>query len=116
MRPTRTTGNKSMKKVKLNGFVSIKSDREEKFINMNAAIQAAQSMQLNMTLQGYLTTSYFNLESQTLEVTVHFSDKVFPTIYPGYKSTWHEVSSDTYWNEYAKKTSRVRTLRFHFEY
>lgn len=105
-----------MKKENRNGRISIKSDREEKFINMNAAIQAAQLMQGNMTLQGYLTTSFFSPENKILEVTVHFSDKAIPTQFTGYKSTWHEVNSHQYWSEPEKKTVRVRCLTYHFEY
>lgn len=116
MRPTRTTGYNSMKKENINGRISIKSDREEKFINMNAAILAAQMMQLNMTQQGYLTASYFNPECKSLEVTVHFSEKAFPTIFTGYKSTWHEVTSHEFWSEVGKKIERVRCLTYHFEY
>jgi hypothetical protein len=105
-----------MKKENRDGRILITSDKAEKFISMNAALQAAQMMQLSMTLQGYLTASTFNIDNKKIEVTVHFSDKAFPTIFYGYKSTWHEVTSSKYWSEYEKKTVRVRCLTFHFEY
>lgn len=105
-----------MKKENRNGRISIKSDREEKFINMNAAIKAAQMMQLNMTQQGYLTTSYYNPEINRLEVTVHFSDKAFPTIFCNFKSTWHEVTSHEFWSEIDERTVRCRCLTYYFEY
>lgn len=105
-----------MKKENRNGRISIKSDREEKFVNMNTAILAAQMMQLNMMQRGYLTVSHFNPEIKSLEVTVHFSEKAFPTTFTGYHSTWHEVNSHQYWSEYEKKTVRVRCLTYHFEY
>lgn len=106
----------SMKKENKNGRITITSDRNEKFINMNTAILAAQMLQQNMTQQGYLTTSRFDPENEIIEVTVHFGGKAFPTLFTGYKSTYHEVKSSQYWSEVLKKTVTVRVLTFHFEY
>ena len=105
-----------MMKENSNGRITITSDKDVKFINVNNALMAAQMMQLNMTQQGYLTTSMFDLNNKKIEVTVHFSDKAFPTIFNGYKSTWHEVTSSQYWSEHRKKMQRVRCLTFYFEY
>lgn len=116
MRPTQITGYNSMKKENRNGRITITSDRKEKYINMNTAILAAQMLQLNMLRRDYITTSYFNPEIKRLEVTVHFSDKAFPTTFKGFDSTWHEVSSSQYWSESINKTVRVRCLTHYFEY
>jgi len=105
-----------MKKENRDGRITITSDREKKFINMNTALLAAQMMQVNMTQQGYLTTSRFDPENEIIEVTVHFGGKAFPTLFTGYKSTYHEVKSSQYWSEVLKKTITVRVLTFHFEY
>lgn len=105
-----------MKKENWHGYITITSEREKKFENADVALMAAQTLQLEMTQKGYLTTSTFNTENRKLEVTVHFSDKLFPSILKDYQATWCTITSQEYWNEYEKRMRRIRCLNYYFEY
>lgn len=103
------------KTINANG-ITIENESQSKFINASAAIMAAQMLQMNMVLQGYLVTSHMDTENGTIEVTVHFSDKPFPKILDGYKYTKKIITSHEYYSTYNKKSNRVRCVEYIFEY
>lgn len=65
----------------------------EKFINAGMALMAATSVQNLFTMRGNLVCSHFNLETKSLEVTIHMKsaeeDMTLPT---GYIATAKEYS------------------------
>ena len=105
-----------MKKSIENGVIYIESEKEQKYINAISAIAAAQCVQLNLALEGYLVTSTFNIENNRAEVTVHFDGKPFPKINQGTKPTKKTITSHQYWQEFTKSMVRVRCMDLTFEF
>lgn len=66
---------------------------KEKFINAGMALMAATSVQNLFTMRGNLVCSHFDLETKSLEVTIHMKsaaeDMTLPT---GYIATAKEYS------------------------
>ncbi len=105
-----------MKKSIENGVIYIESEKEQKYINAISAIAAAQCVQLNLALEGYLVTSTFNIENNRAEVTVHFDGKPIPKINQGTKPTKKTITSHQYWQEFTKSMVRVRCMDLTFEF
>lgn len=94
----------------------VTSDKQGKFVSFSAAIMAMQSVQLLSALSGYLTTSYICLEVRSIELTVHFTEKPYPTLPQGYKYTWRDTTSHVTWDESSHTQKRIRCVVYHFEY
>lgn len=105
-----------MKKSIKNGVNYIESEKEQKYMNAISAISAAQCIQLNLALEGYLVTSTYNTENKRVEVTVHFEGKPFPKINQGTKPTKKTITSHQYWQELTKSMVRIRCMELSFEF
>lgn len=105
-----------MKKTRNANGITIECESRGKFINASQAIMAAQMMQMNMALQGYLVTSHIDTENGSVEVTIHFSDKPYPKTLDGYTYTKKTIMSHEYYSPYEKAPSRVRCIEYRFEY
>lgn len=105
-----------MKKTRNANGITIECESRGKYINASQAIMAAQMMQMNMALQGYLATSHFDIETGSIEVTVHFSNKPFPKTLDGYTYTKKTITSHEYYSPYEKASCRVRCIEYRFEY
>lgn len=105
-----------MKKTRNANGIRIECESRGKYINASQAIMAAQMMQMNMALQGYMVTSYIDTEAGRVQVTVHFSDKPYPKTLDGYTYTTKIITSHVWYNNYEKAPSRVRCVEYRFEY
>lgn len=105
-----------MKKTRNANGITIECDSRGRYINASQAIMAAQMMQMNMALQGYLVTSHIDTETGTVEITVHFSDKPYPKTLDGYTYTKKRITSHEYYSDYEKAPSRTRCVEYRFEY
>ena len=107
LRPTRT------RDIKMNKAII---DIQKSFISKNAALMAFQMCQLYFIQAGYLTTSSVDLETNKIELTVHFDLISYPTIPQGFKYSRREITSHTYYNDWEKKLEYVRCMDLYFKY
>ena len=105
-----------MKKRIENGVIYIESEKEQKYMNAISAISAAQCIQLNLALEGYLVTSSVDIENNRAEVTAHFNGKPFPKINQGVKPTKKIITSHQYWQDFTNSVQRVRCMTLIFEF
>lgn len=105
-----------MKKERRFGVNHLTSENHGKFISEAQAIMALQAIEFLFALQGYNIHSSIDTPNRSLKLTIHFSDKPFPTLLHGYKYTWRDITSHTYWDKINKQPSRIRCVDYYFEY
>ncbi len=91
-------------------------DIKESFINMNAALVAFNIAQHYFIGEGFLTTSYVNIECGSIQLTVHFDLPKYPSIPQVLKYSRKEILSDLYYSEISKRTSYIRYMTLYFKY
>lgn len=67
------------------------------FINSSMAVLAASSVQMLFTFRRYLTSTYFDLDTRSLSVTVHHKledDMTLPIGYLATSKEYHEFTSE----------------------
>lgn len=105
-----------MKKEIRNGEIRIMSDKFYKFNDQSSAIRFCLKTLSYYGSLGYLTTSRIDTETYSIEVTVHFEGKSFPSTPASMLYTFKEVTSHQYWNEYEGRQVRVRCVTYYFKY
>lgn len=115
MRPTRIR-EKEMKKEVRNGTIHLTSEKSAKFINAATALLAMQAIEFLAANMGYSTHSSIYLPHKRIELSIHFEGANLPQLPPGYKYSWRDITSHTYYSEYDKQETRVRVIDYYFEY
>lgn len=92
------------------------SDKLYDFKDQSSAIRFCLKTQSYFATLGYLTTSYMSTENKSIEATVHFEDKAFPTAPASMLYTYKEITSHCYWNQTEGRQVRVRCVTFYFRY
>ena len=105
-----------MKKYRINGTCHLDGDNAGPFINVDAAIMAAQVMQLYFAKRNLSTSLRMYLAVGSIELTVHLEGPTCPAIPRGYQYSQKRITSQQYYSEYDKEVSRVRCLEFIFTY
>lgn len=105
-----------MKKEVRNGTIHLTSEKSAKFINSNTALLAMQAIEFLAANMGYDTHSSIYLQHNRIELTIHFDGANLPQLPSGYKYTWRDITSNTYYSEYDKNENRVRVITYYFEY
>ena len=105
-----------MKKEVRNGTIYLTSEKKAPFINAAAALLAMQAIEFVAANMGYNTNSSIYLPHKRISLSVHFEGANLPQLPSGYKYTWREIKSHTYYSEYDKEEQRVRVITFYFEY
>lgn len=105
-----------MKKERSNGVIRIESELKYKFKEQNSAMRSCQQIQWYYASAGYMTTSYLSLDTKTIEVTVHFEGKPFPSTPASQLYSTKVITSHSYWNKNEGKQVRVRCVTYYFKY
>ena len=105
-----------MKKEIRNGVIRITSDKFYSFTDQSSALRHCLKAQNYYATLGYLTTSYLNTETKTIEVTVHFEGKPLPSTPGSMLYTFKEISSHQYWSDVEGRQVRVRCVNYYFRY
>jgi hypothetical protein len=105
-----------MKKYRENGTCYMEGDFAGPFVNVDAAIMAAQVMQLYFAKRNLSTSLRMFLEVGSIELTVHLEGATNPALPRGYHYSKKRVTSHEYFSEYEKAVVRVRCLEFYFTY
>ena len=105
-----------MKKEVRNGTIYMTSDKADKFINAASALLAMQAIEFLAANMGYSTHSSIYLPHKRIALTVHFEGANIPILPQGYKYTWREITSHTYYSESTRQEERVRVIDYNFEY
>lgn len=92
----------------------MKKEMAGEYINAFNAVAALQACQMYFAMKGYLVTSRIDLETQTCELTVHFSEKSIPQLPAGYSCSSYQTESHEYYSEALKSVRRVRTKDFFY--
>lgn len=94
----------------------IRSARGEKFLNDSCALMALTAMQMYFAQCGLLCVSHVCLPNHSVQLTVHFSDEPLPVLPSGYGFTVRELSSHWYYSCVTKRSDKVRTADYYFEF
>lgn len=86
------------------------------FKNKEAALLSFCSAQFYFIRQGFLTSTYVNLETKSIELTVHFELSKPPILPDEYRYSQMKITSDTYYSDYDKQLTYVRCLTLTFNY
>lgn len=105
-----------MKKEVRNGTIHLTSEKSAKFINATTALLAMQAIEFLVANMGYSTHSNIYIPNKRIELSIHFDAGNLPQLPPGYKYTWREITSHTFYSEYSKQEERVRVIDYYFEY
>lgn len=105
-----------MKKEVRNGTIYMTSEKAAKFINAASALLAMQAIEFLAANMGYSTHSDICLPTNRIELTVHFEGANIPVLPQGYKYTWREISSHSYYSKWTGQEERVRVIHYYFEY
>lgn len=99
-----------------NGVVRLTSGKFAPFINSAAAVLAMQALQNYLAVKGYLVNSRINLNHKIIELTAFFDGANVPTLPSGYRYTWREITSHSYYSEVNGCVVQNRTIDYYFEY
>ena len=77
---------------------------------------AFQAAQLYFAQSEYLTTSRLDVETYTIELTVHFDMQNYPIMPNGYKYSDRELTTHTYYDKYEDKIKYIRCATYIFRY
>lgn len=105
-----------MKKYRSNGTCYLVGDNEGAFVNVDAAMMAAQVMQLYFAKRNLISSLRMDLEVNSIELTVHLKGPTYPAIPRGYQYSQKRITSQPYYSNYDNKESRVRCIEFYFTY
>lgn len=105
-----------MKKEVRNGQIHFTSEKNRPFVNAATALLAMQNIQYLAANLGYLTCSRINLETKSIELSIHFKGANLLQLPKGYLYTYREITSLTYYSDASKQVERVRVIDYYFEY
>lgn len=105
-----------MKTYRINGTCYVDNNNAGPFVNVDAAIMAAQVMQLYFAKRNLSNSLRMNLEVGSIELTVHLEGPTCPAIPRGYQYSRKRITSQEYYSEFDKKSCRIRCIEFYFTY
>lgn len=104
-----------MKKFKSStGCLYIESEKTEKFVSWPVALMAAQNVQFLCAQQGFMTNCGTS-PLGSIEVRVHLNGLKKPVLGKD-MPTYHNITSQPFWNDYEKCDSRCRVITYYFEH
>lgn len=98
------------------GVVHLTSAKFPPFLHSAAAIFAMQALLNYLALKGYNVNSRVNLKHKVIELTVFFDGANVPTLPSGYRYTWRDITSHSYYSEVNGCVVQNRTIDYYFEY
>lgn len=99
-----------------NGVVHLTSGKSDPFVNSAAALLAMQALQNYLAVKGYNVNSRVNLKLKIIELTAFFDGANVPTLPSGYRYTWRDISSHSYYSEVNGREVWNRTIDYYFEF
>lgn len=77
---------------------------------------AMQALQIYLAVKGYNVTTRVNLNHKIIELTAFFDGANIPTLPSGYRYTWRDITSHSYYSEVNGCEVKNRTIDYYFEY
>lgn len=105
-----------MKKEVRNGTIHLTSEKSEPFINAATALLAMQAIEFVAANMGYSTHSSIYLPHKRIELSIHFEGANLPQLPSGYKYTWRDITSHSFYSDTLREEVRVRVIDYYFEY
>lgn len=115
MRPTRIR-DITMIKTNYNGYKEVIGNESASFVNEGTAILAMQAIQFVVAMQGYDTYGDILLENNKIQLRVHLSNTLAPTIPHGYHFTQRRISSQHYYDNKKNIAYELRVVTYTFKY